>query len=67
MVQQKTELGSSVDHRIHGSECRYSGGHLAETTPGGVRCDRGRSNVDSFTKALARDQFEKLRAGIGLV
>ena len=23
--------------------------------------------ADSFTKALARDQFEKLRAGIGLV
>ena len=23
--------------------------------------------VDSFTKALARDQFEKLKAGIGLV
>ena len=23
--------------------------------------------ADSFTKALARDQFEKLRAGIGLL
>ena len=48
VVQQKTELGGYVDcrGRIHGSECHYSGSRLAETTPGGVRCDRGRSHFD---------------------
>ena len=48
VVQQKTELGGSVDRqgRVHGFECHYSRSRLAKTTLGRVRCDRGRSHVD---------------------